>query len=383
MIIPTVKLNIGRKLVTVTLLSLVGMFITLFLFYQGLASSLIQEKELQSQTLSDAGISIIKHFYALVSNEGLKESDAQKIAINVLKSTKFGENGYFWINDSNGVFLMHPYNPEWVGSSTIDTADIKGNYLFRDFVRIAKKGGGLVEYYWPKPGSTEHFRKISYVVYFEPWDWVLGTGLYLDDMEREIRNYAFSALGVVFVFTIVLLLFSMSLTKKIMYQLESMAIHDPLTSLHTRRYLYEHMDKLILKHERNKDKYLSVIFFDIDFFKKINDTYGHSCGDEVLSKIGAVIKTISRPDDLCIRYGGEEFVVILLSENEDAAMQLVERIRSKSYEIVFNHNSTEFSVTLSAGIAIRENNESLDCTLQRADEKLYQAKKKGRNCVIY
>ena len=376
------KLNIGRKLVAITLLSLVGMLITLFLFYQGLAFSLIQEKKFQSKKFLDAGISIIKHFHSLVSTEGLKKTDAQNIAIEALKSTKYGENGYFWINDSNGMLLMHPYSPELVGSILINTVDKKGNYVFRDFVKNAKKGGGYVEYYWPKPTNSKPFPKNSYVAYYEPWDWVVGTGLYLDDVQREIRNYAFSALGVVFVLTIILLLFTMSLTKKIMYQLESMAIRDPLTSLYTRRYLNESMDDLILRHERDKDKYLSVIFFDIDFFKKVNDTHGHSCGDEVLSIIGEIIRKTSRPDDICVRYGGEEFVVILLSEKKDASMHLAERIRSKSQEVVFTQNRIEFSVTLSAGIAIRENSELIDATLQRADEKLYKAKEKGRNCVV-
>ena len=376
------KLNIGRKLVAITLLSLVGMLITLFLFYQGLAFSLIQEKKFQSKKFLDAGISIIKHFHSLVSTEGLKKTDAQNIAIEALKSTKYGENGYFWINDSNGMLLMHPYSPELVGSILINTVDKKGNYVFRDFVKKAKKGGGYVEYYWPKPTNSKPFPKNSYIAYYEPWDWVVGTGLYLDDVQREIRNYAFSALGVVFVLTIILLLFTMSLTKKIMYQLESMAIRDPLTSLYTRRYLNESMDDLILRHERDKDKYLSVIFFDIDFFKKVNDTHGHSCGDEVLSIIGEIIRKTSRPDDICVRYGGEEFVVILLSEKKDASMHLAERIRSKSQEVVFTQNRIKFSVTLSAGIAIRENSELFDATLQRADEKLYKAKEKGRNCVV-
>ncbi len=201
-------------------------------------------------------------------------------------------------------------------------------------------------------------------------------------MKQEIRGYAFSALGVLFFFTIVLVLLSISLTKKIMYQLESMAIHDPLTSLHTRRYLNEHMDNLILKHQRNKNLYLSVIFFDIDFFKKINDTYGHSCGDKVLTKIGEVMRKTSRPDDLCVRYGGEEFIIILFSENYDTAIQLAERVRLKSHELFFSHNNVKFSITLSAGIATYENNEALDATIQRADKKLYMAKSKGRNCII-
>jgi len=377
------KLNIGRKLIILALSSLFGMSIVLTLFYQGLSTSLMQEKKHQSQMLSEVSINIVKHFYNLSTSNKLNETDAKKLAMQSLNSATFGKNGYFWINNSHGILKMHPYSKKFINQTNIDTVDSEGKLLFKEFIKIAKDGGGIVEYYWYKPNNSNTFRKLSYVAYFEPWDWILGTGLYLDDMENEIKKYAISALSIVFVFAIILLFISISLTRKIVLQLEGMAIRDPLTQLYTRRYLNEHMEEILLKHKRHKDEFLSVIFFDIDFFKKINDTYGHTFGDEVLMKVGTLIKDISRPDDLCIRYGGEEFVILLMSEDKNTTINLAERIRTKTHEIVFNHNEVKFSVTISAGIATMKGDEALSQVIERADLKLYEAKEAGRDIVMY
>jgi len=377
------KLNIGRKLIAIASLSLAGMVIVLSLFYNGLSSSLMDEHKSQSTRLSQIGINIIKHFHNLMLNNELNSSQAQIMAMSVLNSATFGENGYFWINNSNGTLLMHPYSKNSIGQTNTNTMDSQGKYLFKDFINTAKDGGGLVEYYWFKPNSPDTFNKISYVVYFKPWDWILGTGLYLDDVEKEIRDYAFSAFIIVFIFTVLIVLLSISLTRRIVFNLESMAIRDPLTQLYTRRYLNEKMDELKLKYQRNEHMYLSVIFFDIDYFKIINDTYGHAYGDEVLMKVGKVIGSTSRPDDLCVRYGGEEFVIITLSEDKDTAVNLAKRVRAKVSNITFDGNGVEFSITISAGIAIKEEDELISSVIQRADEKLYEAKNSGRDCVVY
>lgn len=126
----------------------------------------------------------------------------------------------------------------------------------------------------------------------------------------------------------------------------------------------------------------SAVFMDIDWFKKINDTYGHSCGDHVLNEMAKCMQTNIRPDDYCMRYGGEEFLVIGLYKDQQTIINVAERIRQKASDIVFQHSGSDFHVTLSAGIAIyRSGEETFKDTLKRADEKLYQSKANGRNCV--
>lgn len=375
------KLHIRSKLITIALVSVIGMLLTILLFYQGLKTTLEQNKEMESQQLANTGLSIIRHFYQSALDDKMSEVEARTLAFQTLQATRFGSNGYFWINNSQSVLLMHPFTPELVGQDLQEMRDIKGNQLFANITQTALNGGGLVSYYWPKPNTSQSYPKLSYVAYFKPWDWVIGTGTYLDDMEKEIRNYAISALSIGIAVILLAVIFTMLLTQKIMFELESMAIRDPLTSLYTRRFLNDQITNLLMRHQRKPEQFLEVIFLDIDYFKKVNDCYGHSTGDRVLTTVSRIIVESSRPEDLCVRYGGEEFVIILLTEHKNAAHQLAERIRKATQRTSFETENTEFSVTISAGIAIRESDEALELTLQRADAKLYEAKSKGRNCI--
>ena len=377
-----INLSLGQKLSALTATILLGILFALYLFYQGLAASVMQEKITQSRSLSDAGLSIIQYFHSNAQTLRLEESEAKEMAINALESMRYGDNGYFWINDRQGVVLMHPFVTDLLNSNQINMQDIKGNFLFRDIIKTAVEGGGQVEYFWPKPTIATPFQKVSHVVYFEPWDWVLGTGLYFEDIERDIRNYAIAALCFGFVFSVVLVMAATMVTKKMMYQLEDMAIIDALTTLHTRRYLLENIDNMVARHERQKEFFLTAIFLDIDHFKKINDNFGHANGDKVLSNVGKMIRQVSRPDDLSVRYGGEEFVILVLDKDEQAALHLAERICHTAKHTVFNKDKQKFNVTLSAGIAHRLVDESIFDTLQRADENLYKAKTGGRNRII-
>ena len=381
---PAQKVNINHKLMAITGLSLLGMCIIIFLFYEGLASSIKEEKMGDSRRLVNIGMQIIMHFYDQAARSELTETDAKSSAINMLGAVKFNKNRYFWVNNSKGEELMHPNRSTQVypGMSLLDLADIKGNYFVRDFIDTARQGGGFVDYYWHRPGGSEPALKISYVAYFEPWDWILGTGIYLEDIKHETRHYAHSALRVVLVFALIMLALSMTLTRKTLNQLKKISTHDPLTSLYTKGYMNEHIEQLMARHKRGTDQYLSVIFLDIDHFKRINDTYGHACGDQVLARVGKKIKEISRPSDLCVRYGGEEFIVVVMSESRDSARHLAERIRADVQALAFSHDNVDFKITLSAGVAVRKGFESFKAILHRADERLYEAKANGRNCIV-
>ena len=132
---------------------------------------------------------------------------------------------------------------------------------------------------------------------------------------------------------------------------------------------------------------LSVLMFDIDFFKHFNDTYGHECGDYVLKQVAFLIKSNLREEDLASRYGGEEFTVLLNETSKDAALSIAERIRSciESYDFVFNDQ--HMHVTISCGVAVfdHENNPITIAKqiVSQADQGLYMSKHNGRNRVTY
>ncbi|MCG7587599.1 GGDEF domain-containing protein, partial [Photobacterium sp. OFAV2-7] len=104
-------------------------------------------------------------------------------------------------------------------------------------------------------------------------------------------------------------------------------------------------------------------------------------GDEVLAKAAKVMVDNVRSNDYCVRFGGEEFVIVGFFENEDAAFNCAERVRRKTSRLKFKHNHVAFGITISAGVAINDDDESFQEALTRADEKLYQAKNSGRNTV--
>ena len=125
------------------------------------------------------------------------------------------------------------------------------------------------------------------------------------------------------------------------------------------------------------------MMLDIDHFKKINDTYGHLAGDFVLKEIAKIIKDSIRKSDICGRFGGEEFVIVLPNTKLSGAMKLAERIRETIQNHTFDFNGKKINVTVSIGITSVGVNDSYESLISRADEALYEAKEKGRNRIEY
>jgi diguanylate cyclase (GGDEF)-like protein len=375
-------LIIKKRLFGISILIFIGMLIFIYFSYQTFTVSLENERKYQTQNLSSSAMGIIQHFYHLELSGEIKTNEAKKYAIQALESATYGKTGYFWINGGSGELLMQPYAPERVGINQIDWTDANGKYIFREFINKAKSGGGWVSYSWPKPGSKDEYPKISYVSYFEPWDWVLGTGVYLDDMQKSIFRVVAKASGILFAVFLVFVAGAVAFINIFVSQLENLAIRDVLTSLYTKRFLFEVIPDILRKSLRLKDKSLAVIFMDIDHFKRVNDNYGHSMGDGVLRSLGEVIFAETRADDYCVRYGGEEVVVVGFYDDLSAAIRAADRIRTSFEKQIFIADRSEFNVTLSAGIAIYNGEcETFEDTLERADKKLYEAKTSGRNRI--
>ncbi len=376
------RLPIQKKLVGLTVLIGIGIIAFLIFFYYSFSASLQDEKKAQSKHLSESAMGIIDYFYQLEESGKLTSSEAQEYAKDALKTATYGDNGYFWINAVAGEVLMQPYTPERVGINQIDWTDGKGKLVFREFVSRAKAGGGWVSYFWPKPNSTQEYPKISYVVYFAPWDWVLGTGLYLDDMQSNILWTVIKASGLLLVGFLLFIATTIFVVNYFVVQLGELAVRDTLTNLYTKRFLKEVQPTIQDKHKRLSDSVLAVVFIDIDHFKSVNDTYGHDLGDKVLKRVSAVMMNNTRPDDYCIRFGGDEIVLIGFFDDETAVVNTVERIRTAAAQLHFCEIGLDFHLSLSAGIALHDSGlGTFDDTLKRADMKLYESKKTGRNRV--
>jgi two-component system cell cycle response regulator len=163
----------------------------------------------------------------------------------------------------------------------------------------------------------------------------------------------------------------------------SLALTDGLTGLYNRRYLSAHLDRLLARVEGAGGP--ALVIFDIDWFKRVNDTYGHAAGDAVLRDVTARISRHVRAFDLVARYGGEEFVVVLPETPMAVAMMVAERLRAVVAEqpIVVGEPPVQLPITISIGVAAaRSAGETAASLLRRADAALYTAKAHGRNCVV-
>lgn len=165
-------------------------------------------------------------------------------------------------------------------------------------------------------------------------------------------------------------------------ELNEKATRDVLTGAHTKGALLERGPE-VMKRAETLNEEMSVVVFDIDFFKKINDNHGHPGGDHVLRELGRIVGTkLSRSEDFFARYGGEEFVLILINNPLKTAMDVAERVRSTIQGTIFQFEGKVIPVTISAGVATRLKDEtSWEALFKRADEALYQSKQNGRNRV--
>jgi diguanylate cyclase (GGDEF)-like protein len=162
-----------------------------------------------------------------------------------------------------------------------------------------------------------------------------------------------------------------------------LSITDGLTGLYNSRYFYKYLDLEIARTKRYGSSF-SLILFDIDNFKRMNDTYGHQAGDEVLQELARTLMSVSRETDVVVRYGGEEFIIILPNTSEEEAISLAERILQAVQDTRIRISQKEtVTVTLSGGIASYPMNAlSAKTLLNAADSAMYAAKAAGKNTLI-
>lgn len=159
------------------------------------------------------------------------------------------------------------------------------------------------------------------------------------------------------------------------------ALRDDLTGCGNKRALDASLHREAELSRRHNTP-LSIVMLDADHFKNINDTYGHIAGDTILKGLATTIKSCARQSDLCFRYGGEEFLVILDDTNATQALAIADRIRKTVEQHTFSHNGKIIPVTISLGTATFASDETLDHFKHRADQALYRAKESGRNLAI-
>jgi diguanylate cyclase (GGDEF)-like protein len=579
------------KILTISFISVILIDAVILLYFLPLMEKRMLDGDKDDlKHVVDVAHSLLAEYNRQVEAELMPMYEARVRASLDIRSLRYGEKEYFWINDLTPKMIMHPIKPELEGTSLTDFRDVHGTYLFKEFVRVCKeKGGGFVEYMWPKPGESVPVPKISYVRLFEPWGWVIGSGIYVDDVKAEMKRLqeqvligtllffavtlslaaavgagitrpvkkviaglreisdgredtalteriaitstdeigelirefnrllesisrvatfkrvideddsledVYLRLGDVFtgelgfrectiyevrnggntmetayplvqsesgfpcnpeilgncdlcktkrtghvvtsldfprickqfnvssglghycipltigdgVIAVIQFLFvpsapgesggepiagrisraqqyikgSLSVieAKRLMKKLHDSALKDPLTSLHNRRFLNECLDKMVAGTLR-RGKGVGLIMCDLDYFKQVNDMHGHDAGDAVLRDTAEILRTSVRDADLVVRFGGEEFLVLLLDIEAGTAATVGEKIRKQVETATFKIPGGTLKKTISLGTSeFPQNSENIWQAIKFADVALYKAKEGGRNRTV-
>jgi len=578
------------KIMTISIVSVALMAgIVVFYFTPLVEHKMMEGKRQEVRNVVDVAFGTFLEYDALAKNGQITDQEARERVKQRIGALRYGENEYFWINDLRSVMIMHPMQPELDGKDLTDTRDPNGTYLFQEFARVAETGGaGFVDYMWPKPGESEPVPKISYVRLYEPWGWILGSGIYVDDVKKNLMRLRFYLLAGTFLFTVMTLAFANLVgsgitrplkkvisglqdiasgkgdatltgriaitsideigllssgfnsvmesisnlntfkkvieeegtaeevcirlgeafkkdlglpdctiymmtgganemivvyphgltddeircnreilancdlckskrtghvicslaypsicrqfraaagkehyclplifgggtvgivqfvfdpagdsgnlkqnepkvfkaeqyvrealpvigTKLLMNALRESALGDQMTGLHNRRYLQEYAENLVAGAVR-RGKKIGLIMCDLDYFKQVNDTHGHAVGDTVLKETASLIKKSVRETDIVIRFGGEEFLVLLMDINENDSMMIADKIRVNVQNNKIKLPEGSLTKTISLGISeFPSDGDTLWKCIKFADVALYQAKELGRNRSI-
>ncbi|MES2888622.1 MAG: methyl-accepting chemotaxis protein [Pseudomonadota bacterium] len=164
----------------------------------------------------ETAMGVIEWAHAMETSGKVKREEAQQIARTAVSKLRYSGKEYFWINDMHPNVVMHPIKPELDGKDATGIKDPNGVALFVAFVnKVRQDKAGFVPYLWPKPGEAQPVEKLSYVMGFEPWGWVLGSGIYIDDLQAHIRGELWQIFGVVGVLAVLLAAWSHSVSSSI------------------------------------------------------------------------------------------------------------------------------------------------------------------------
>lgn len=341
-----------------------------------------------------------------------------------------GQN-YVFLLDTNGNLLAHKYFSQFIGKDgkIIDKLAAK---TFSDIVNIIKdkdKDKVNFVYDWYNNETNKIEKKHSFIQKIPNTNWIIGSGFFFSNIENVLAKEKISMYEAynlrskyIFYFVIFIIVLSLivsyyisqiiknsflkyhkrinekaiqltqlneSLEQKVINRTaelnelkdnyKKLATTDALTSMHNRYSIMNLISSEINRFNRYKTP-LSIIMYDVDFFKNVNDNYGHDVGDSVLSTLSSLIMSNARDVDIFGRYGGEEFLIILPNTTLENAKQYAERLRKRVEEYSFEVVS---KITISMGVVEIKDNENIDEIFKRVDDLLYVSKHNGRNRVSF
>ncbi|MCJ8293634.1 MAG: methyl-accepting chemotaxis protein [Colwellia sp.] len=178
------KLTVKYKLLMLTILTSISLIAVILVSIQTLKFNLLEDRHLQTQHLTEVATDTVRYFYSQFEQGNFTEKEAKQHALSALSSMHYNKEEYFWVNSINYIMLSHP-KKTLVGQNIENISDPNGVYVFVEMMRVINaQGQGGVDYQWYKKGVAKPVDKASYVKLFQPWGWVIGTGIYLDDVDE-------------------------------------------------------------------------------------------------------------------------------------------------------------------------------------------------------
>ena len=352
----------------------------------------------------------------------------ESTTIDILRNINEDETQYFFIIDKKGNDLLHPHNPEYEGENILDVGTQEIKEIISNLLDNADKNSSeFTSYVWKNPINSKIEAKLSYVKLIPNTEWMIGTGLYIQDIDaiseakkaelvllHQTKTEQLIFFSVLFSLLSIVASFFVSMgikrnfeklhtdikqSNKELHELNTsleerinertvelktahdamskIAMTDSLTGIYNRYAFLTVMEAQQNKMNRDKSCF-SLIMLDLDNFKRVNDSYGHDVGDKVLIEVVQNAATCLRKNDVFGRVGGEEFMVMLPDTTLEAAKDIAERIRS----FIASQNIEPVGiVTVSMGVVQCEEDEELQEVIKRSDIALYKAKELGRNRV--
>jgi diguanylate cyclase (GGDEF)-like protein len=316
----------------------------------------------------------IAFYIAIRSGFNLKFADPSLTFAQMCAATLTVMYVMYYANESRGLLLLMYVIMLLFGIFRLNTRDF---FLISIFTLLTYGADIILLYIFRPEGvnfRNEFLQWIVLAIVMIDFSFIGG---YISSLRRNLRT-SHSELKK----TVESLNISRSELEKSLAIIQEIAIHDELTGFYNRRHLLE-----LLENEKNRSLRGNAVFtiamLDIDHFKKVNDTYGHQAGDEVLRRVSAAIKSTMRNTDFCGRYGGEEFVLVLIQTDLKEGMICAERMRANIEKCQLPGIGNGLTITASIGLSQYQMREEIDTMVARADRALYRAKEGGRNRVEY
>ncbi|WP_428554552.1 methyl-accepting chemotaxis protein [Pseudomonas edaphica] len=210
------SMSISRRLWLILIVAVLMLLTLGLLMLKQIHGDLYQAKRQQTQHVVQTASGVLAYYQNLEKTGVLTREAAQQQALSAVRGLRYDHDDYFWINDLTPVMIMHAANPKLDGQNLSAIRDPDGFAVFNEFVILAKaKGAGIVNYRWPKPGADAPVEKTSYIQLFEPWGWIIGSGVYVDDVQAEFTGQVWKAsligLGIALLMALLVILIARSI----------------------------------------------------------------------------------------------------------------------------------------------------------------------------